>query len=135
MCSIPEQGQLAIVRQRRYVSTDVRRSLLPPQFPASPRVQHLVRLSSIEDDALGEELQVVWGIEPGARVFEKMELPEPKGFDRLPTWRRFSTPSDGVRPPSPTHASFNLRSAAALTSKATSSTLSSGQFRCRASIC
>jgi hypothetical protein len=27
-------------------------------------------------------LQVVWEIEPGARAFEKMELPEPKGFDQ-----------------------------------------------------
>jgi hypothetical protein len=32
--------------------------------------------------ALGEELQVIWEIEPGARAFEKMELPEPKGFDQ-----------------------------------------------------
>jgi hypothetical protein len=39
-------------------------------------------LNSIEDDALGEELQVIWEIEPGARAFEKMELPEPKGFDQ-----------------------------------------------------
>jgi ERCC4-related helicase len=82
MGSIPEQGQLALVRQRRYVITDVHRSLLPPQISLSPRVQHVVTLTSIEDDALGEELQVVWEIEPGAQVFEKMELPEPKGFDR-----------------------------------------------------
>lgn len=82
MRSIPEQGQLAIVRQRRFVITDVHRSLLPPELSLSPRAQHVVTLASIEDDALGEELQVVWEIEPGAQVFEKMELPEPKGFDR-----------------------------------------------------
>lgn len=82
MRSIPKQGQLVIVRQRLYVITDVHRSLLPPELSPSSRAQHVVTLASIEDDALGEELQVVWEIEPGAQVFEKMELPEPKGFDR-----------------------------------------------------
>ncbi|MFB3924304.1 MAG: DISARM system SNF2-like helicase DrmD [Terriglobia bacterium] len=81
MCSIPEQGQLALVRQRRYVVTDVQRSVLPAQAAPAWQPAHLVTLTSVEDDALGEELQVVWEIEPGARAFEKMELPEPKGFD------------------------------------------------------
>jgi ERCC4-related helicase len=78
--SVPEQGQLAIVRQRRYVVTDVRQGASGAELTERP--QHLVSLTSIEDDALGEELQVVWEIEPGARAFEKMELPEPKGFDQ-----------------------------------------------------
>lgn len=38
-------------------------------------------LNSIEDDALGESLQVVWELEPGARISEKVDLPEPTGFD------------------------------------------------------
>ena len=78
--SVPEQGQLAVVRQRRYVVTDVRSGVIGAQIAEQP--QHLVSLTSIEDDALGEELQVIWEIEPGARAFEKMELPEPKGFDQ-----------------------------------------------------
>jgi ERCC4-related helicase len=78
--SVPEQGQLAVVRQRRYVVTDVRQGAAGPQ--PTERPQHLVSLTSIEDDALGEELQVIWEIEPGAHAFEKMELPEPKGFDQ-----------------------------------------------------
>jgi hypothetical protein len=78
--SVPEQGQLAIVRQRRYVVTDVRQGASGAELTERP--QHLVSLTSIEDDALGEELQVIWEIEPGARAFEKMELPEPKGFDQ-----------------------------------------------------
>ena len=58
---LPEQGQLVDVRQRRYVVTEVEASTLPtsPLRPAQP-VQHLVSLASVEDDALGEELQVVW---------------------------------------------------------------------------
>jgi SNF2 family DNA or RNA helicase len=43
--------------------------------------QHLITLSSVEDDALGEELQVIWEIEPGAEVIEKVALPEPTDFD------------------------------------------------------
>jgi superfamily II DNA or RNA helicase len=39
-------------------------------------------LSSVEDDALGEQLQVIWELEPGAHVHEKMELPYPAGFDQ-----------------------------------------------------
>src|ERR1019366_5987079 len=78
--SVPEQGQLAVVCQRRYVVTDVRRGVNGLQVGEPP--QHLISLTSIEDDALGEELQVIWEIEPGARAFEKMELPEPKGFDQ-----------------------------------------------------
>ncbi|MDB9309918.1 hypothetical protein PN471_14995 [Aphanizomenon sp. CS-733/32] len=45
------------------------------------KTQHLVKLSSVEDDGLGEELQVIWELEVGARIYEKMELPQPKGFD------------------------------------------------------
>jgi len=51
---------------------------LKPKFSGP---QNLLTLSSVEDDGLGEELQVVWEIEPGARVIEKVALPEPTGFD------------------------------------------------------
>jgi hypothetical protein len=51
--------------------------------PADSGAQRLVSLSSVEDDALGEELQVIWEIEPGAQVIEKAALPEPTGFDPL----------------------------------------------------
>ena len=37
--------------------------------------QHLVSLVSVEDDATGEELEVVWEIEPGTQVIERAELP------------------------------------------------------------
>jgi ERCC4-related helicase len=81
--SPPEQGQLVNIRQRRYVVSDVARSALPaaPLKPASNEAQHLVTLSSVEDDALGEELQVIWELEPGASVIEKIALPEPNDFD------------------------------------------------------
>jgi SNF2 family DNA or RNA helicase len=79
---LPEQGQLVDVRQRRWVVTDVAQSKLPAS-PLRPlhKPQHLVTLASVEDDALGEELEVVWELELGTRVHEKVPLPEPTGFD------------------------------------------------------
>jgi hypothetical protein len=79
--SIPEPGQLVEVR-RRYVVGDIAQGTLPPDIFAtgsgSFQPQHLVTLSSVEDDALGEELQVIWEIEPGAMAIEKTP---PVGFD------------------------------------------------------
>lgn len=79
----PEQGQLVDVRQRRYVVTNVLKSSLPvtPLQPTGNGVQHLVSLSSVEDDAFDEELQVIWEVEPGASVNEQVALPSPTGFD------------------------------------------------------
>ena len=65
--SVPEQGQLVTVRQRRYVVTEVAKSTLPdrPLKVSGNGAQHLITLSSVEDDALGEELQVIWEIGAG----------------------------------------------------------------------
>ncbi|GAB4205910.1 MAG: DISARM system SNF2-like helicase DrmD [Roseiflexaceae bacterium] len=84
------------VRQRRYVVTDVRQSTLPPDLlvPADATPQHRVTLASVEDDALGEELQVIWEIEPGAQVREGSSLPRPEQFDAP---RRFDAFLDAVR--------------------------------------
>jgi SNF2 family DNA or RNA helicase len=80
---IPEIGQIVTVRQRRFVVSDILQSTLPGDVlqRSHKQPQHLVILSSIEDDALGEILQVVWEIEPDARISEKSGLPEPTGFD------------------------------------------------------
>src|SRR5258707_554392 len=81
--TIPEQGQLVNVRSRQWVVNDVCPSTLPTFVlkPTFSGPQHLLTLASVEDDGLGEELQVIWEIEPGAKVIEKVALPEPTGFD------------------------------------------------------
>ena len=82
---VPSPGQLVSVRQRRYVVTTVVPSAVPPRVltePSSGRPQHLIHLQSIDDDGLGEELSVVWELEPGTRAFERTALPSPaNGFD------------------------------------------------------
>ncbi|MCP4353427.1 MAG: DEAD/DEAH box helicase family protein [Desulfobacterales bacterium] len=81
--SVPEPGQLADVRHRRFVVTDIQKSSLHPDLSAQglQKPMDIVTLSSIEDDAMGEELQVLWQIEPGTRIFEKAALPSPGDYD------------------------------------------------------
>ncbi|MEW6234968.1 MAG: DISARM system SNF2-like helicase DrmD [Candidatus Omnitrophota bacterium] len=80
----PEIGQIVNLRERPYAVLDVLKSSLPSLIAPSThfsKSQHLVSLSSIEDDSLGEELQVIWEIEPGACIREEASLPDPIGFD------------------------------------------------------
>lgn len=74
--SPPEPGQLVEVRRRQWVVADVDASGLDPERP-----EHVVTLSSIDEDGLGEELEVVWEIEPGAQVIERAGLPAVTGQD------------------------------------------------------
>ena len=76
--SVPEPGQLVEVRRRQWVVADI---VASESHIAGHSPQHLVTLSSIDEDGLGEELQVVWEIEPGAHIIEKAGLPEITGFD------------------------------------------------------
>src|SRR2546422_197627 len=69
----PELNQLVRVRGRHWVVGDVL-----PNALESERPQHLVDLVSVEDDGLGEDMSVVWEVEPGARVLEKETFPTPQ---------------------------------------------------------
>jgi hypothetical protein len=60
--TLPEQGQVVELRRRPFVVQDVLASGLPRDPIASAgqcATHHLVTLSSVEDDALGNELRVV----------------------------------------------------------------------------
>ena len=61
MQTIPEPGQIALVRQRRYLVEDV-------TAPSAPQDASLVGLSCLDDDAQGEPLTVMWEHELDARV-------------------------------------------------------------------
>ncbi|HNX76345.1 MAG TPA: DISARM system SNF2-like helicase DrmD [Candidatus Rifleibacterium sp.] len=76
MVGFPEPGQLVEVRRRQWVVSEV----LGDSFDVE-KEQHLVTLTSIDEDALGEELQVIWQIEPGAKVLEKAGMPAITGVD------------------------------------------------------
>jgi len=76
----PETGQLVRVRDRHWVVTDVQCSSQPPDVLSEDdnRPFHLVELSSVEDDAFGEEATVFWEVEPGVLVLPKATLPRPE---------------------------------------------------------
>jgi hypothetical protein len=53
--------------------------------PATEQAQHLVSLLSVEDDALGEELQVIWELQLGGWLIENvasMDAAGSKGIAR-----------------------------------------------------
>ena len=77
LSSLPEPGQLVEVRRRQWVVSDVSGGSLS----SSRTEQHLVTLSSLDEDSLGEELQVIWQLEAGAKVLEKAGLPSITGWD------------------------------------------------------
>lgn len=80
---LPQPGQLVELRGRRFVVTETRAAAFGGAVlsEAGRERQHLVSMTSVEDDGLGEELEVLWEIEVGARVFEGSALPRPDGFD------------------------------------------------------
>ncbi len=79
----PEPGQLVEVRRRQWIVAETEASKL------GDIQQHLVTLSSIDEDALGEELQVIWEIEPGAQIIERAGLPAISGQDDPNTLEAF----------------------------------------------
>ena len=81
----PEPGQLVEARRRQWIVSDVDGASASPGAPES----NLVRLVSIDEDALGEELEVVWELEPGAHVIERAGLPRMTGLDAPETLESF----------------------------------------------
>ncbi|MBX3182890.1 MAG: DISARM system SNF2-like helicase DrmD [Polyangiaceae bacterium] len=73
----PEPGQLVEVRRRQWIVSDVDAAAVSPELPK----QHVVKLASIDEDALGEEIEVLWELEPGAHVIERAGLPTLAGLD------------------------------------------------------
>lgn len=67
-----EPGQLVEVRRRQWIVPDVDASAVAPELPK----RNPLKLASIDEDALGVEIEVLWGLEPGAHVVERAGLPE-----------------------------------------------------------
>ncbi|MDP4537871.1 DISARM system SNF2-like helicase DrmD [Alkalimonas collagenimarina] len=76
---LPEVGQLVEVRRRQWIVCQIHTSSNLERSSGGAR--SLVQLESIEEDALGDTIEVIWEIEPGASVIEKMGLPNITGQD------------------------------------------------------
>ncbi|UYM05487.1 DISARM system SNF2-like helicase DrmD [Solicola gregarius] len=84
--AVPEPGQIVSVRGANWAVADVQQQSLPrsAQDDAVQQLQHAVTLQSVEDDRLGEELRVVWELEPGRSLTPPQDLPTdlvPERFD------------------------------------------------------
>ena len=83
---VPEVGQIVAVRGASWAVTEVLQQSLPRSAhdDAVHQLQHAVTLQSVDDDRLGDELRVVWELEPGRSLRPPQELPttiDPKRFD------------------------------------------------------
>src|SRR5258708_30713586 len=75
---VPEAGQVVRVRGQQWVAAGVSQSRQPVDELAASRIpgRTLVQLTSVSDDDLGEELALVWEVEPGREVLPTTRLPQ-----------------------------------------------------------
>ena len=83
---VPEPGQVVEVRRRQWIVADID---CGTSTDTLAKQQNLVTLTSSDEDSLGERLDVVWEIEPGAQVVEKSGLPSFTGRDDTQTLEAF----------------------------------------------
>ena len=76
--SLPDVGQLVRVRGQQWVVSDVSTAALPIDELAATALpgRTLATLTSVSEDDLGEELAVIWEVEPGRTVIPAGELPD-----------------------------------------------------------
>src|SRR5580693_6242713 len=95
---LPEAGDLVGVRGQQWVVSSVHRSsqpvdeLAPRELPG----RTMVSLTSVSDDDLGDELTVVWEVEPGREVLPASRLPAVTG-DGFDEPQRLGAFLDAVR--------------------------------------
>jgi superfamily II DNA or RNA helicase len=83
---LPERGRIVNVRGATWAVTDVQAQGLrrSPADESEAGLAHVVRLQSLEEDRLGQELAIVWELEVGQTIAPDQGLPEtvsPDGFD------------------------------------------------------
>lgn len=86
MPRVPDPGQVVEVRGSTWAVAQVSEQGLPrsPSDESVPMLNHAVTLQALDEDRLGEELQVVWELEVGHTLTPAQGLPEritAEGFD------------------------------------------------------
>ncbi len=74
---VPEVGELVQVRGQQWVVSAVDQSRQPVDELANEPLpgRTMVTLTSVSDDDLGDEMQVVWEVEPGRQILPSTRLP------------------------------------------------------------
>ena len=75
---VPEAGELVRARGQQWVVAGVSQSRQPIDELAASSLpgRTLVQLTSVSDDDLGEELTLVWEVEPGREILPATRLPQ-----------------------------------------------------------
>lgn len=92
----PELGHAVRCFDRIWAVDEVTPSSLPIDPTSGTRPQQLVRVSSLEDDGVGDELTAIGEIESDTQVIPYQELPRPD-IDRLDAPERLEAFLDAVR--------------------------------------
>lgn len=82
---IPEQGQLVHVRNRHFIVQDV----WAGDMEKKDSPMHRVRLECVDDDQLGETVDVIWEHEVHKNVLSDLGLPRPEHWDPLERFEAF----------------------------------------------
>lgn len=90
---IPEQGQMVCVRNRYFIVTDVE----PYDNVEQSVILHKVSLECLDDDLMGEEMELIWELEleNNKKVIDATELPQP-GKNQFDSWRTFRAFIDAI---------------------------------------
>jgi hypothetical protein len=84
LANAPEQGQLLSVRSRNWIVNEVVPSTLPTSGLQEIFAPHTVISSaSVDDDGLGEQIQVSSELKPGANVVEKIVVKNLAGSETV----------------------------------------------------
>ena len=82
---IPEQGQLVKIRHRHFIVRDVDAGASDPDLPP----QHKLKLEALDDNNLGDELEVIWEHEINPQIHDALTLPKPDAWDPLARFEAF----------------------------------------------
>ena len=96
---LPEPGQVVNVRGATWAVTEVQAQGSPRALAGEDQggLAHVVRLQSLEEDQLGDELAVVWELEAGHTLAPDQGLPETISPDRFDDPNTLAAFVDAVR--------------------------------------
>ncbi len=81
---IPEEGQLVQARRRTWVVRD-----MVEHESGSDDVTHRVTLECLDDDRMGDEVDLIWDIEPHTNVYDALGFPQPRDWDTAQAFDAF----------------------------------------------
>jgi hypothetical protein len=97
--AVPEVGQLVRVRGQQWVVSDVSSAAVAEDELSTTQLsgRTLATLTSVSEDDLGEELSVVWEVEPGREIIPAGALPEVPDADHWDDPQTLGALLDAVR--------------------------------------